>query len=79
MMNIFEFMKAIRIEGTDAQVIMLNNAPEKVVVNWLFEVPDHPTLTHKRVSRIIQEHMLGHLHLLVDDVKHIIEVPRNAQ
>lgn len=78
-MNIFDFMKTIRIENTDVQVVILNNNPDAVCVNWLFECPNHPTLTHQRVSRIIGKHMPDHLHLLVDDVKQIIEVRRNAQ
>lgn len=78
-MNVFEFMKTIQIENTDVQVILLNNNPDTVCVNWLFECPEHPTCTHKRVSRIIGKHMVDHLHLLVDDVKHIIEEYHNAQ
>ena len=44
MMDIFEFMKTIRIEGTEVQVVILNDIPDVVCVNWLFECPDHPTL-----------------------------------
>lgn len=76
MMDIFEFMKAIEIEGTDTQVTMLG---DDIKICWDFEVTGHPTLTHKRVSRLTNSHMIGMLHLLVDDVKHIIEVNRNAQ
>ena len=75
-MNIFEFMKAIQIEGADT---LITRHGDSVKVSWDFAAPGHPLLTHKRVSRIIQDHMVGHLHLLVDDVKHIIEVKRNAQ
>lgn len=75
-MDIFEFMKAIQIEGTDAQVTMMGDG---VKISWDFEATGHPTLTHKRVSRLTNRHMIRMLHLLVDDVKHIIEVSRNAQ
>ncbi|QHJ77769.1 MAG: hypothetical protein [Bacteriophage sp.] len=51
-MDIFEFMKTIRIEGTEVQVVILNDIPDAVCVNWIFECPDHPTLTYKRVSRL---------------------------
>ena len=76
MMNIFEFMKAIQIEGADTVV---THHGDSVRVSWDFAAPGHPTLTHRRVSRTIQKQTLSHLHLLVDDVKHIIEVSRNAQ
>ena len=79
MMNIFDFMKTIRIEGAEVKVVTLNDSLDTVCVRWDFACPGHPTLTHKRVSRMIGKHMIDHLHLLVDDVKQIIEVSRNAQ
>ena len=79
MMNIFEFMKTIRIENTDVQVVILNNNSDNLCVNWLFECPEHPTCTHGRVSRIVGEKGIEQIRLMVDDVKHIIEEYRNAK
>ena len=78
-MNILEFMKAIQIEDADAQVFTFDNGTDDIRVSWVFEVVGYPTLTHQRVSRIIQSHDFNNLHLLVDEVKQIIEVNRNAQ
>ena len=78
MMDIIEFMKAIRIEGTDVQVIMLNNDPDQLAVNWLFEVSNHPTLTHYKMSRIIMPHDLTYVQTVTTGVKKQIEAFHNA-